>query len=57
MAVDLVVLFDDGLMTAVVKHSMADVVHRRGDGHVVAAMDSRGRGDESLKQCCNLYLQ
>ncbi len=56
MAVDLVVLFDDGLMTAVVKHSMADVVHRRGDGHVVAAMDSRGRGDESLKQCCNLYL-
>jgi len=48
MAVDLVVLLDDSLVAAVIEDTVADVVGRGGDGHVVAAMDSWSRCDEAL---------
>jgi hypothetical protein len=44
MPVDLVVLLDNGLVAAMVQHPVANVVDRRGDGHVVAAMCSWRRG-------------
>jgi hypothetical protein len=44
VAVHLVVLLVDGLVGAMVRHPMADVVCRRGDGHVVAAHGGEGCG-------------